>query len=198
MSTDKPFIPSLYVYQVEDAVKGGTLIVTTFQHDRLMKLITEARENTKAGWTQEDLLELLVELQPHKIRVVLSYSAEVIDHKEGAKQEPLLYTDGRIHLNGDISVERYEESIQKLAETDSLAQSIAKQIKRRKEEKELKPKFDVKKVLVAEKVEKKTIEAVEFVPEAVKVIKKTFEAVPAQEVSNKSMTDRTINAVKLL
>ncbi len=198
-------IPQLAAYELIDSVQGGTIIVTTLDQQRLMSLIKRARDVLAAGWTEEELLTELVRLDPHRVRVMRTYSTESIQPED--RGEHLLLVDGQIVINRDVKIDRYEESIQRLAETDSLAHSIALQAKRHKEEKEAKPKFDVKRIFIASKAEdngekpteaKKvvTIKAVPCVPKAVKIAGKSIEAVQVIEKTRESVLDRTVKAVK--
>lgn len=213
MSTIDPTVESvrdgvwhLYAYKLLDSVQGGTLIITTLNQDHLLGLIKRAREKSSVGWTEEELLTNLVNMDPHRVRVVRTYSAE--DTEQNDQRDALLFADGEIRINGDVQIDRYEISIQRLAETDNLAQSIATQAKKHKEEREAKPKLDAKKILTALKtgapVEEKpieakkivSIEAVPYVPKAVKVSAKPMAAVQMIETPRQSVLDRTVKAVK--
>lgn len=180
--------PRLAVYTLEDSVQGGTVIVTTLPADKLMERIKKIREKAPYGWTEEELLEALVKSDAQRIRVMLNYSGEAVElHNGGREQDALLYVDGTISINGDVKVDRYEESMQRLVETDQIANSIAEQVKRHKEEKKMKPSFNATKVFTAEKVGEKSIEAKKVAP---------FEAVRVDKPQ--SVLTRSFSAIKIL
>jgi len=181
---------NLAAYEVTDAVQGGTILVTTLSAGKLHEMIIKVRNAAPCGWTQEDLLTGLIKLAPNKIRVALAYSGEEIELVEGGQQtDPLLYIDGRISLNGVVDTSYSERTIQKLVETDHLARSIATQAKKRQEEKAAKPSLTAIKIIMAKKLEEKSVEAKRVLP---------LQAIQINEKPNKSVLDRTFNAVKKL
>lgn len=196
----------IVTYKLVDSVQGGTLIVTTLSREHLLGLIKQAMEKCSDGWTEEELLENLVKMDSDRVRVVRTYSAE--DAEPEDNNDALLFTNGEIRINGDVNVDIYEKSIQKIVETDTLAKSIATQAKKHKEEREAKPKLDAKKIIIALKtgapVEEKpieakktvSIEAVPYVPKAVKILDKPMMAVKVGEKTRQSVLDRTMKAVK--